>query len=60
MEDRSKPTPAQIDMAHALMNELGHDPDWYDVKSMTRAQLADKIRDWRKELEEREEEPQWT
>lgn len=50
-EDRTKPTSAQIDYAHKLMSELGYDPDWYDVESMTRLQLANLIDELKHELE---------
>ncbi len=54
-EDRTRPTAAQIDCAVLLINELGYDSDWFDVKSMTRLQLANLIIEWRRELAEREE-----
>lgn len=50
-EDRTKPTSAQIDYARHLLNELGYDPDWYDVESMTRLKLANLIDELRHELE---------
>ncbi len=50
-EDRTRPTAAQIDYAKYLLNELGHDLDWYDIESMTRLQLANLIDELRHELE---------
>ncbi|MBQ7516001.1 MAG: hypothetical protein IJS96_06930 [Schwartzia sp.] len=50
-EDRRKPTTVQLEYARHLINELGYDPDWYDVESMTRLKLANLIDDLRKELE---------
>ncbi len=49
-EDRTKPTTAQIEYARHLLNELGYDPDWYDVEAMSRLKLANLIDDLRHEL----------
>ena len=51
MEDRKKPTSAQIDYARYLLRELGYDEQEYDIESMTRLQLANFIDELRKELE---------
>ncbi len=50
-EDRTKPTSAQLDYLRYLINELGHDPDWYDTSKMTRLQVANLIDELRAELE---------
>ncbi len=51
MEDRTKPTSAQIDYVMWLLDNLGYDPQEYDIDRMTRLQLANLIDDLRKELE---------
>lgn len=53
MDERKKPTAAQIDYVRDLINELKHDPDWYDITKMTRLQVANLIDDLRHELEKR-------
>ncbi len=50
MDERKKPTSAQIDYVRDLINELEHDPDWYDTSKMTRLQVANLIDDLRHEL----------
>ncbi len=50
-EDRRKPTTVQLEYARHLMDELGYDPQEYDIENMTRLKLADLIDDLRNELE---------
>lgn len=45
------PTQAQIDYARDLIKKLGYDLDEYDLSGMTRAEIADLIRDLRTEWE---------
>jgi len=49
-DNRTSPTRAQIDYVRDLINELKHDPDWYDITKMTRLQVANLIDDLRHEL----------
>ena len=51
MEDKRAPTTAQIDYARDLIKKLGYDLDDYDFNTMTRAEIADLIRDLRAEWE---------
>ena len=51
MEDRTRPTAAQIEYATELINKLGYDMDWYNFEAMTRSRLARLIDELRDELE---------
>ena len=43
MEDRKKPTQAQLDYARWLIQRTESDPDWYELERMTRRQVQDMI-----------------
>lgn len=44
MEDRKKPTRAQIDYARWLIQETKSDPDWFDeMEKMTRRRVQEEI-----------------
>jgi len=51
MQDRTKPTTAQIDYATDLILKLGYDLDWYDLEKMSRSQLARLIDELKNEWE---------
>ena len=51
MQDRTKPTQAQIDYARDLILKLGYDLDWYELDKMSRSQLARLIDELRDEWE---------
>lgn len=51
MQDRTKPTQAQIDYATDLILKLGYDLDWYDLEKMSRSQLARLIDELKNEWE---------
>lgn len=44
MEDRKKPTRAQLDLARWLIQETRSDPEWYEeLERMTRRQVQEVI-----------------
>ncbi len=44
MEDRKKPTRAQIDFLRWLVQETKSDPDWFDeMEKMTRRRVQEEI-----------------
>ena len=44
MEDRKKPTRAQIDFLRWLIQETKSDPDWFDeMEKMTRRRVQEEI-----------------
>lgn len=44
MEDRKKPTQAQIDFLRWLIQETKSDPDWFDeMEKMTRRRVQEEI-----------------
>jgi len=44
MEDRKKPTRAQIDFLRWLVQETKSDPDWFDeLEKMTRRRVQEEI-----------------
>ena len=44
MEDRKKPTQAQIDFLRWLVQETKSDPDWFDeMEKMTRRRVQEEI-----------------
>ena len=52
MQDRTKPTQAQIEQCVELMNKLKFDLDWLDLDKMSRGQiqrLIDKMKDKERE-----------
>lgn len=51
MQDRTKPTAAQIEYARDLISKLGYDLDWYDLDKMTRGQISRLIDELRDEWE---------
>lgn len=51
MQDRMKPTVAQIDYATDLILKLGYDLDWYDLDKISRSQLARLIDELKDEWE---------